>query len=648
MGMQGADPPVALLDYALAYARRGWHVLPLEPRGKAPLGRLAPHGAHNASRDRATIENWWRAEPQANIGIALAPSRLVVIDVDPRHGGNETFERLQREHGSLRSDVYAFTGGGGEHHLFAVPADVSLALPGKLGPGVDLKGNGYIVAEPSLHPSGRRYGWEACSSPLDGVEPSALPPLLRQHRAPRPSNPQVATPDDALVALDPARALDAREALRVLDADDYDTWLRAGMALHSTDWGAPAFEIWSEWSQTSPKFNPDDCRRRWSGFKSDTERQAPGLSLAWIFKQAKDAGWVSRCTEPEPTAALDGGPSDVVGVPLLSLAQLQKRAGQLVWSVKNIIPANAVGMLFGASGTFKSFLALDYALHVAHGLPWLGRKTRPGAVIYIAAEGGAGLWRRIDAWHQVNGLQWSAAPFYAVPVALTLLEQASEVVKAAQALQVEPAVVIVDTMSQTFSGEENSASDVAVYLRELAATFRDLWRCTTLVIHHSGHAATERPRGSSAIIANTDFLLGVFRDPVEKLARLECHKQKDEDRFEPLCFALQTCVLGVDDDGDPIRSLVARHLLPGGPGAADVARLTVSENGSYGELALSLLRQAGGVMPEAELRQRFYERVKTKDRDMATVNKAWRRTITKKHGFLINEQQICYLPETAT
>ena len=77
MEMPGADAPAVLLDHALAYAQRGWHVLPLEPRGKAPLGRLVPHGAHDATRDAATIERWWGDEPQANIGIALAPSRLV-------------------------------------------------------------------------------------------------------------------------------------------------------------------------------------------------------------------------------------------------------------------------------------------------------------------------------------------------------------------------------------------------------------------------------------------------------------------------------------------------------------------------------------------------------------------------------------------
>ena len=75
-----------------------------------------------------------------------------------------------------------------------------------------------------------------------------------------------------------------------------------------------------------------------------------------------------------------------------------------------------------------------------------------------------------------------------------------------QALGVQEALsaqqAAVDTLSQTFSGEENSAAEMSTYLRELGLWFRESWRCAVLVIHHSGHVATDRPRGSSAIRAN--------------------------------------------------------------------------------------------------------------------------------------------------
>src|SRR5262249_31524456 len=89
-------------------------------------------------------------------------------------------------------------------------------------------------------------------------------------------------------------------------------------------------------------------------------------------------------------------------LPLLSLGELRDQAHAGPWLVKPVMPADSVGMMFGASGTFKSFIAVDAAMHVAHGLPWMGRRTRQGDVIYLAAEGGTGLWGRICAWHQAR------------------------------------------------------------------------------------------------------------------------------------------------------------------------------------------------------------------------------------------------------
>lgn len=248
-------------------------------------------------------------------------------------------------------------------------------------------------------------------------------------------------------------------------------------------------------------------------------------------------------------------------VPILDLAQLQAAAGRVKWLCKHVIPADSIGMLFGASGAFKSFVALDLALHIAHGLPWLGRKTAKGAVLYIAAEGGAGLWDRIDAWHRARGLKSADAHLYVVPVALDLTADAWRVVEAAQVRGVAPVAVFVDTLSQTFSGEENSANEVAAYFRELGTRFRALWACACILVHHVGHVATERPRGSSAIRANLDFLLGCHRDEKEMLATLSVLKQKDGELIKDQTFSMQSWQVGTDEDGDKVHSLVARHLI---------------------------------------------------------------------------------------
>ena len=293
------------------------------------------------------------------------------------------------------------------------------------------------------------------------------------------------------------------------------------------------------------------------------------------------------------------------GVPLLTMGQLREQSHAVSWLVKHVIPADSIGMLFGGSGTFKSFLAVDLAGHVAHGLPWLGRRTKQGAVIYIAAEGGTGLWGRLCAWHQARRLRYDEAPIYVIPVALDLTQDAWKIVEAAQALGVTPELVVVDTLSQTFAGEENSAQEVAAYFRELGTRIRQLWKCAVAILHHTGHVATERPRGSSAMRANLDWMLGVHRDDKEMLATLSCAKQKDGEGFQDTTFALGVHALGTDEDGDQVKSLVARHLSSVEEIQEVMEREGRAGRGGGNQLLMSLI-QNGGL--ESDLRTEFMKK----------------------------------------
>lgn len=164
-----------LAQAALSYARHAWAVFPLRPGGKEPL---TPHGFKDATTDEAAIREWWSRWPNANLGIATGSvSGLVVLDVDPRHGGDESLRDLEAHHGPLPDTVTALTGGGGEHRYFALPQGVTVRSRA-LAPGLELKAEGgYVVAPPSLHPSGRRYEWEVGRSP-DELAPAPLPRWL--------------------------------------------------------------------------------------------------------------------------------------------------------------------------------------------------------------------------------------------------------------------------------------------------------------------------------------------------------------------------------------------------------------------------------------------------------------------------------------
>lgn len=296
---------------------------------------------------------------------------------------------------------------------------------------------------------------------------------------------------------------------------------------------------------------------------------------------------------------------DSKALPLLSFEQLRAEAQAVSWTVKHILPADSVGLLFGASGTFKTYIAIDAAMHIVHGLKWLGRRTKKGPALFIAGEGGTGLAGRIEAWHRARRLPAPPASMLRViPVALDLGAEAWRVADAAKAAGIEPAIVVIDTFSQTFSGEENSANEVAAYFREVGNHIRALWHCTVLVIHHSGHSATDRPRGSSSMQANTSFLLGAFRDEKEMLATLTCVHMKDGRSFDDAIFQVNVQQLGTDEDGDQVTQLVARHL----SSAEEVQDAMAAEHkagrGGHNQLIVSL---ASNGMKEAELRKVFYE-----------------------------------------
>ena len=575
---------------ALALANRGWKVFPLAPNSKQPLGSLAPNGFHSASNDPEQLRKWWAARPEAGVGLALKDSGLVCVDVDSRNGGLETLERLEGQHGKVESDVMAYTPGGGMHFVFA--AQLVGNLPGTLGKGIDLKADGYICVEPTIHPSGRAYAWEASSDPMEGCMPSALPGWIRDlSRAPLALSPSVASSVPPMPA---ERRASLIQALGHVDADSRESWLSVGMAIHNELPTAEGFDLWSQWSQSSAKFDAKDQLHVWRSFKP---RGLAGVGVNSIFKMAQLSGWRNA---PQSLPQAQEAPQ---GLPILNISQLEEAHKNVSWSVKGVIPAESVGVIFGASQTFKSFLAIDYALHVAHGMRWLGKKTKKAAVLFIAAEGGAGVWRRVKAWHRARGLDWSGIEFYVLPVAVMLNKRASDVVQSAQALGLSPGVVIVDTMSQTMDGEENSSNEVASYLRELGNGFRALWRCVVLIVHHSGHSATERPRGSSAIIANVDFMFGVFRDEKEFIATMTCEKQKDGERFDPMQFQLTNVTLGHDEDGEAINSLSASLL--DSEAALMAAKLTEAAAGRAGRDA-QLLDCVTNGMSERALRLRFY------------------------------------------
>jgi hypothetical protein len=175
-----------MIRAALSYAARGWPVFPVRPGDKRPL---TPNGVKDATTDETIIRQWWRRWPDANVGIATGQaSGIGVLDIDPRNGGDESLRDLEARYGPLPETVTALTGGGGAHYYFAVPPGIVVRTR-KIALGLDLKGDGgYVVAPPSIHPSGRAYQWEVGRSP-DDLPLTPLPGWLLEEAQPRAALP---------------------------------------------------------------------------------------------------------------------------------------------------------------------------------------------------------------------------------------------------------------------------------------------------------------------------------------------------------------------------------------------------------------------------------------------------------------------------
>lgn len=163
----------SFIGAAVPYAERGLPVFPVSPKTKRPY--KGTHGFKDATTDADRISRWGKRYPKANVAVSCGGARWLVLDVDPRHGGQESLDRFVGEHGLLPKTVCAKTGGGGQHYVFTNTDGIkSGKLPGY--PGLDVKAiGGYVVVAPSIHASGDRYEWHIS---LDDADPADPPPAL--------------------------------------------------------------------------------------------------------------------------------------------------------------------------------------------------------------------------------------------------------------------------------------------------------------------------------------------------------------------------------------------------------------------------------------------------------------------------------------
>ena len=490
-----------LLDTAIAYASQHWHVLPLDVKGKRPVGRLVPQAFKDASDDPEQLQEWW-SEGDWNIGIAVQASRLVVLDIDDPGFDYSVYPRT----------LTARTGGDHQgHHLYYLAPEQDVHLPGKLmhkdrhvG---EIKANGYVVAPPSRVLS--EYEW------VDKHRPAPFPIDMFPKR-------ETFTP---------------RETLNPLSGSAAQAFAKGVLAkavgrIRVSDHGEHNNTIYSEavWvfglvkaKQLDHSVAYDHMYYAAVDTGHDPARVVATLSSA--YDGARE--WV-------PEESVREAPTQVNRTtPLLDEADLDR-----VEPPKMLLPdrlPEGLSLLFGQYGAAKSTVAVDWGLT----LTALGFN-----VLYCVGEDTVGLAARVRAWRRAHQeLQRNGRFVVAEGENFPHLDDAQSVMLLKQNIEeTEAHLVVVDVYGLALGGDENTENTKAA-----VRVFKDIVNngCSMLIIHHEPTTPDGSPalrsRGSGHLENSSDCVIQASKPPASEVFGrywLTWHKMKNVRSPRPLDFGL--------------------------------------------------------------------------------------------------------------
>jgi hypothetical protein len=473
----------SLRDAALAYRRRGWSVLPIVPATKKPPKDFRWAEYQKRLPTEEEIEQWWRDRPNLGVGIITGKvSNLIVLDVDTNKGAdaNSVYEQYP-------TGVVSRTGSGGGHFFYQYPKDRD-HVPNVVGRengrpnGLDLRADGgYVVAPPTLHPSGRRYRW------IENDRPKAMPtPLLSRVLQHTEKSKDGGTVEpwlaDVLAGVDEGGRNDASARL-------------AGYYFKK---GMPADVVLQHltlWNQQNPK--PLSAGR----LKLTVE------SIQRTRQRQQREEPVSGARDLEDTS------SELFQ--LMSLHQYMASFGstETDWIVENWLPDQTIAMIVSPPGTYKTWILLDLAVSLATATPFLSiapvRKSGPVLIVQqedfhgsIAERMAVILAQRFRMGASANGgpenfsvtlppnppiyLHPNRELRFGNPEAMDALEARIDELKPIAVIG-DPLYTMVDMKSGDFMA---SAVDDMLRLKLM----RDRYRCSFVLAHHTAKRAQDSQR----------------------------------------------------------------------------------------------------------------------------------------------------------
>lgn len=472
---------------ARKYAGFGWRVFPLLVKSKWPA---TPHGFKDGTTDTGIIDGHWIRNRSFNVGVATGKaSGVVVVDIDPRNGGDATWLALLAEHGAPPPTLTVRSGAGGTHYYFAYPEGVDDLRSGsdKLGRGIDFKAEGgYIVAPPSIHDeTGQEYRWE-----MTGAEVVApLPKWILD-----------ATRSAKVLQLAPTISGDITEGGRNAALTSLaGTMRRRGM-------GADSIEAALQ-TENQARCNPPLPQREVSSIAHSISRYAPAEAIKVEISGV--------ATEDEP---FDPFAEHSKRFTVEELREPPPRQ-EFLWGT--YIPAGLVTIFAGPGGVSKTTALTQVAVARAHGTPLFGAQCRRGKTVILTTEDGATDYRRklFTLSHEMEGfdaqtvadsllfLDCSGVPmrlveldkgnWYPTPVPDQLAAHIKKAIPDAD-------LVIMETVSRLAGGQETNES-LSILVESAQRVCRLTGAAVVLVAHVSQEAARQgnadayAARGGSAL-----------------------------------------------------------------------------------------------------------------------------------------------------
>lgn len=548
-------------QHALRYAANGIRVFPLWPGTKIPALSAWQHAA---TTDVGKIDNWWGENPHYNIGVATGRG-IIAIDADVKKGkpGLQSLEALDLE--ILPATFRAATPSGGSHTLLKVDRAIANRADTVDGyPGIDIRGeNGYIVGIGSTTPEGE-YAL-LVDQPI-----ATAPDALYEALGKRP-NHQAHT-DTPVVDLDtPVNISKATTWLTLRapqaiegEGGDQNTFQTAAML---RDFGLSQaialdlmLEHWNE-QKAEPPWQPDELALKVQNAFTYATGSWGGKTAAADFDTVDDLDLrtLDIGTPPSKEAiAAAQGKQPPKRWRIVSLDTAADRVNTIAQTplIDGIMNQDSFVVVYGKSGTAKTFNVLDMAGAIASGRDWCGRETVQGVVLYVAAEGTGGIEKRLAALKKHRDLP-DGTPLYLCPVQVNLGTTEDDAraiarfgLQLAEKHNLPFMLTIIDTLAQSMGGgDENSTQDMSKFV-DRVSLIRQLTKAATLVVHHTGKDESKGSRGSTALRGALDTEIFVSTD-----GELTTTKQRDLELLkDPILFKLVDVDLGEDPNGRAIHS----------------------------------------------------------------------------------------------